>query len=104
MVSLKSRIWHYGYVCPGNDIVNWVYIEMRQADRKIENNDKIEVWWNHCASMGYLIADLSLDTQVNNQDKVDMWNLHCFPCTYFAAFANPLRPLRFEVLFCTKKT
>jgi len=43
------------------------------ADKQVNNSDKIDVWSVEAGGSGYLGGDYSLDSQVNNQDKNDMW-------------------------------
>ncbi|MBN3035144.1 MAG: hypothetical protein JW861_06130 [Bacteroidales bacterium] len=43
------------------------------ADREVNNADKIEVWSVQAGNSGYLAGDFNLDSQVNNGDKNDIW-------------------------------
>jgi len=43
------------------------------ADRQINNADKVDVWKLQGGLSGYHAGDFNLDGQVNNQDKVDQW-------------------------------
>jgi len=43
------------------------------ANRQVNNDDKIIVWRPESGGAGYLGGDFNLDMQVNNADKIDYW-------------------------------
>ncbi|MBN1340483.1 MAG: hypothetical protein JXA03_14230 [Bacteroidales bacterium] len=43
------------------------------ADRQVNNSDKVDVWTPTAGNSGYEAGDFNMDGQVNNQDKVDVW-------------------------------
>lgn len=43
------------------------------ADRQVNNSDKVDVWTPTAGNSGYESGDFNMDGQVNNQDKVDVW-------------------------------
>jgi len=46
------------------------------ADKQINNSDKVDVWKVNSGQSGYLGGDFSVNGQCNNQDKVDVWKLN----------------------------
>jgi hypothetical protein len=43
------------------------------ANKQVNNDDKIVVWRPESGGAGYLGGDYNLDMQVNNSDKIDFW-------------------------------
>jgi len=43
------------------------------ADGRVNNQDKLEVWYVQVGLQGYLSGDFTLNSQVDNQDKLDVW-------------------------------
>lgn len=43
------------------------------ADKNVNNGDKVDVWTPAAGNSGYEAGDFNMDGQVSNQDKVDIW-------------------------------
>jgi hypothetical protein len=43
------------------------------ADRVINDTDRLAYWNVNAGLTGYISSDFSMDSQVNNKDKNDLW-------------------------------
>jgi len=46
------------------------------ADKQINNLDRVDVWSLEAGFSGYLGGDFNLDSQINNIDKTDLWKVN----------------------------
>jgi len=46
------------------------------ADKQVNNSDKVDHWSPQAGGSGYLRADFNLDSQCGNQDKLDYWEVN----------------------------